>query len=121
MTAAVRNALDVPIAADRSSKFFEALAAADRHIDAFERIDWAATFAPPVMMAGHCPCGAVFEVRHEPIQLTDDERAAVADALGGLDVGDIVAGAINAARERDHHDAYTEWYDAHADCGGDVL
>lgn len=119
MTAAVveRDALDVLNAPVRPAiEFFNALTKADKAIELTERLDWLASFAPPPIMDGFCSCGSEFTVRREPITLDDDERAAVADALGGLDVGDIVAGAINGYRDRGDHEAFAEWYDVHADC-----
>lgn len=119
MTAAVvqRHPLDVlHTPAPSTSKFFAALDDADEAIARTEHLDWLASFAPAPKMNSFCPCGSEFEVRREPITLTDDERAAVADALGGLDVGDIVAGAINACRDREDHDAFAEWYEIHVDC-----
>jgi hypothetical protein len=114
---ALNVALDVLTARTRpATAFFDALTQADKAIELTERLDWIASFAPTPIMYGGCPCGSEFEVRREPIRLNDDERSAVADALGGLDVGDIVAGAINGSRDSEDHQAFADWYDAHADC-----
>lgn len=123
MTAAVvqRDALDILNAPVRpATALFDALTKADKAIELTERLDWLASFAPQPIMNGFCSCGSEFEVRRVPIELTDDERDAVADALGGLDVGDTVAGSINACRDREDHEAFRDWYDDHADCGDDL-
>lgn len=117
------DALDVLTVPVRpSTAFFDALDQADKRIDHVEELAYRASGCPAVSMYAKCSCGSVFEIRRAPITLDDDDREAVADALGGLDVGDIVAGAINDCRDRGDHDAFTDWYDDHADCvGGDVL
>lgn len=120
-SAPMHREIDALTGERRPSKFFTALKQADERIAAFDRNEWEATFAPPVQMGGYCPCGSVFEARQDRIELTTEERAAVTDALGGLDVGDIVVGAINDARDRANQDAFAEWSDTHAYCGGDDL
>lgn len=103
--------------------FFEALDQADKAIERVQRLELLASFAPPLTRFGSCTCGSVYEDRSERIDLTDDERDAVADALGGArHFADIVVGAINAARDREGHEAFRDWYDAHTfcDCGDDL-
>ena len=131
MTAAVlRNALDVPDVANRSSKFFEALAAADQHIVKAERDEWVASFAPPVTSYRSCVCGSVMEKRgSDQIVVTDDEKLAAAEAVGDcmgrplddftLAVATHVLLAINGKRQDADVEADRDWYDAHAYCGDD--
>lgn len=131
MTAAVlRNALDVPVAADRPSKFFAALATADEHIAKAERDEWVASFAPPVTSYRSCVCGSVMEKRGtDQIVVTDDEKLAAAEAVGdcmGRPLDDFTLAvvthmllAINGKRQDADVDADRDWYDAHAYCGFD--
>lgn len=108
---------DIFTPARTATAFFDALTKADKAIELTEHLDWLASFAPPVTRFGSCTCGSVYEDRTERIELTDDERDAVADALGGAThLADIVVGAINAARDREGDEAFRDWYDAHADC-----
>lgn len=107
--------------------FFDALTAADRHIGRDDDLAWMASFAPPVIAGGSCPCGSVFEARSTQIDATDDEKLAAADAIADM-LGSgprdthqrIVArviDTINHERASAGHDALMEWSDNHAYCG----
>lgn len=111
------------------SKFFQALDEADQHLRDVERLEWEASFAPPVITGGRCICGSIFEARSSQIELTAEEdsvaTAAIYETFGRspdvLDAAAVAAviNAINKQRRDDDHAALSDWADAHAYCEGD--
>jgi hypothetical protein len=63
-----------------------------------------------------CSCGSTYAAVSDPITITEGERAAVREALGGLDAAGLVLDAINRERAREDARAVQEWKDDHADC-----
>ncbi|MGE2733795.1 hypothetical protein [Mycolicibacterium vaccae] len=129
MTAAL-DRIGTALTARPATVLFDALAAAERHVATFERIEWLSMFAPPPLMGGGCSCGSSFEVRRDRIAPTDEERLAsaeaVADLLGrslldvDLEIVTAVVNAIEAARDRDDHEAFRAWLEDHETCRGDL-
>lgn len=121
MNAVLVSVLHFPVRS--AGAFFDAIDQADKAIERTERLEWLASFAPTVTRFGSCTCGSVYEDRSERIELTDGERDAVADGLGGAThFADIVVDAINAARDRAGQAAHDDWCNDHVYCdGGDDL
>lgn len=109
---------DVLTAAMRSgstAKFFDAIEVVDRKAGYAELMDSINT--PPSTFA-LCRCGSQLVMADSRIRLTDGERQAAADALGGdLARVDIVVDAINTARADADRDYVADWNDSHLDCG----
>ncbi|MGB0971442.1 MAG: hypothetical protein ACPGVG_10815 [Mycobacterium sp.] len=112
----VREEFGKALTAHPATKFFDALAAADKRILREEDRSWAASFAPPVTTFAACPCGSTFEIHRAPISLSEAERQAANDALGGLDVAQRVIDAINTSRDAEDAEALQAWHAAHERC-----
>lgn len=111
------------------SKFFAALAEADQRVDEHAELAWKASCAPPVTTFGSCPCGSVFEARESRVEVTEQERAAAAEAVAdffgrapfdGVDAAlvDRIIDVINRQRETEAYEALQDWRELHDYCGG---
>lgn len=123
------TAFAFPARSRSTDAFWAANAHADARIVEHDRLAVEASFAPPVTTFASCPCGSVFEVRENRIEVTDTEKAAAAEVVadffgrGPLDdldtelINRIVA-AINQQRETETLEALQDWQELHDYCGG---
>lgn len=96
--------------------FFDALAAADRHLDEVDHLRNEASWAPQVQMAAHCSCGRVFEIRSHRLELDADELAEAVSVAGDAELVERIVHAINRARANADYEAEQQFLDAHASC-----
>lgn len=67
--------------APSAGKFFDALTAADEHLEHVSELGYLASFAPTPIYFGQCVCGSVFEIRPSDgrVDLTGDDYESIRD------------------------------------------
>ena len=96
--------------------FFDALAAADRHLDEVNHLRNEASWAPPIHSAATCSCGRTLEIRTERLELSPDELDEAVSVAGDAQLVERIVWAINRARANADFIAHEEFRDSHASC-----
>ena len=96
--------------------FFNAIAAADQHLDEVEHLRHEASWARPIRSVSSCSCGRVFEIRTERLELDADELAEAVSVTGDPELVERIVHAINRARATADYAAQQEFWDAHTSC-----